>query len=176
MNRKLKTEEIIRLTAEEFQQAEKIPLIVVLDDVRSLHNVGSVFRTADAYRVEKIVLCGITATPPNAEIHKTALGAEFSVEWNYFSSAVEAVQALKNDGYTVFAIEQAEGSISMDDFRHDAGKRYAVVLGNEVKGVQQSVIDLCNGCLELPQFGTKHSLNVSVAAGIVIWEIAKIFR
>lgn len=176
MARKLHTEEILRLSPEEFAAADKIPLVVVLDDVRSLHNIGSVFRTADAYRVERIVLCGITATPPHAEIHKTALGAEFTVDWQYAADATAAVTALKAAGYVVLAVEQAEGSISMDEFIPDSRCKYAVVLGNEVKGVQQSVVDAADACLELPQFGTKHSLNVSVAAGIVIWEMAKAFR
>jgi len=176
VNRKLKTEEIRRLSPEEFAAADKLPLVVVLDDVRSLHNVGAVFRTADAYRVEEVLLCGITATPPNAEIHKTALGAEFTVAWRHFANALEAVVALKAAGFTVLAVEQAEGSRSLDTFAPERGGKYAVVLGNEVKGVQQAVIDACDGCLELPQFGTKHSLNVSVTAGIVIWEIAKKMR
>ena len=176
MARKLNTEEIIRLTPEEFKETPKIPLIVILDNVRSLHNVGSVFRTADAYCVEKVILCGITATPPNAEIHKSALGAEFSVNWAYYKETTEAVNELKQAGYTILAIEQAHDSINMDTFKAEKGKKYAVILGNEVKGVQQSVIDLSDDCLELPQFGTKHSLNVSVTAGIVIWEFAKLFR
>ena len=176
MNRKLKTEEIRRLSPEEFAAADKLSLVVVLDDVRSLHNVGAVFRTADAYRVEEVLLCGITATPPNAEIHKTALGAEFTVAWRHFANALEAVIALKAAGFTVLAVEQAEGSRSLDTFEPERGGKYAVVLGNEVKGVQQAVIDACDGCLELPQFGTKHSLNVSVTASIVIWEIAKKMR
>ena len=176
MARKLNTEEIIRLTPEEFKETPKIPLVVILDNVRSLHNVGSVFRTSDAYCVEKLILCGITATPPNAEIHKSALGAEFSVDWEYYKETTEAVNELKQAGYTVLAIEQAHDSINMDTFKAEKGKKYAVILGNEVKGVQQSVIDLSNDCLELPQFGTKHSLNVSVTAGIVIWEFAKLFR
>ena len=176
MARKLNTEEIIRLTPEEFKETPKIPLVVILDNVRSLHNVGSVFRTSDAYCVEKVILCGITATPPNAEIHKSALGAEFSVDWAYYKETTEAVNELKQAGYTVLAIEQAHDSINMDTFKAEKGNKYAVILGNEVKGVQQSVIDLSNGCLELPQFGTKHSLNVSVTAGIVIWEFAKLFR
>ena len=176
MARKLNTEEIIRLTPEEFKETPKIPLIVILDNVRSLHNVGSVFRTADAYCVEKVILCGITATPPNTEIHKSALGAEFSVDWAYYKETTEAVNELKQAGYTVLAIEQAHDSINMDTFKAEKGNKYAVILGNEVKGVQQSVIDLSDGCLELPQFGTKHSLNVSVTAGIVIWEFAKLFR
>ena len=176
MARKLNTEEIIRLTPEEFKETPKIPLVVILDNVRSLHNVGSVFRTADAYCVKKVILCGITATPPNAEIHKSALGAEFSVDWAYYKETTEAVNELKQAGYTVLAIEQAHDSINMDTFKAEKGNKYAVILGNEVKGVQQSVIDLSDGCLELPQFGTKHSLNVSVTAGIVIWEFAKLFR
>ena len=176
MARKLNTEEIIRLTPEEFKETPKIPLIVILDNVRSLHNVGSVFRTSDAYCVKKVILCGITATPPNAEIHKSALGAEFSVDWAYYKETTEAVNELKQAGYTVLAIEQAHDSINMDTFKAEKGNKYAVILGNEVKGVQQSVIDLSDGCLELPQFGTKHSLNVSVTAGIVIWEFAKLFR
>lgn len=176
MARKLNTEEIIRLTPEEFKETPKIPLIVILDNVRSLHNVGSVFRTSDAYCVEKVILCGITATPPNAEIHKSALGAEFSVDWAYYKETTEAVNELKQAGYTILAIEQAHDSINMDTFKAEKGNKYAVILGNEVKGVQQSVIDLSDDCLELPQFGTKHSLNVSVTAGIVIWEFAKLFR
>ena len=176
MARKLNTEEIIRLTPEEFKETPKISLIVILDNVRSLHNVGSVFRTSDAYCVEKVILCGITATPPNTEIHKSALGAEFSVDWAYYKETTEAVNELKQAGYTILAIEQAHDSINMDTFKAEKGNKYAVILGNEVKGVQQSVIDLSDGCLELPQFGTKHSLNVSVTAGIVIWEFAKLFR
>ena len=176
MARKLNTEEIVRLTPEEFKETPKIPLVVILDNVRSLHNVGSVFRTSDAYCVEKVILCGITATPPNAEIHKSALGAEFSVDWAYYKETTEAVNELKQAGYTILAIEQAHDSINMDTFKAEKGNKYAVILGNEVKGVQQSVIDLSDGCLELPQFGTKHSLNVSVTAGIVIWEFAKLFR
>jgi len=176
MARKLHTEEIIRLTPEEFKESPKIPLIVILDNVRSLHNVGSVFRTSDAYCVEKIILCGITATPPNAEIHKSALGAEFSIDWSYYKETTETVEELKQAGYIILAIEQAHDSINMDTFKAEKGKKYAVILGNEVKGVQQSVIDLSDDCLELPQFGTKHSLNVSVTAGIVIWEFAKMFR
>ncbi len=176
MARKLNTEEIIRLTPEEFKETPKIPLVVILDNVRSLHNVGSVFRTSDAYCVEKVILCGITATPPNTEIHKSALGAEFSVDWAYYKETTEAVNELKQAGYTMLAIEQAHDSINMDTFKAEKGNKYAVILGNEVKGVQQSVIDLSDDCLELPQFGTKHSLNVSVTAGIVIWEFAKLFR
>ena len=171
--RKLRTIEMHRLSVEEFREARKLPLTVVLDDVRSLHNVGSVFRSGDAFRVEAVYLCGITATPPHPEIHKTALGGEDSVAWRYFKTATEAVEALQKDGVTVFAVEQAEGSTKLQDLRLDTSRRYAVVLGNEVKGVHQEVVDMSDGCLEIPQFGTKHSLNVSVTAGIVIWEFAK---
>ena len=171
--RKLKTLEMHRLTVEEFQHAEKLPLVVVLDDVRSLYNVGSVFRTCDAFRVEAIYLCGITACPPHPEIHKTALGGEDSVCWRYFASAEEAVKALQEDGFFVYAIEQAEGSTLLQHLTLDRDKPYAVVFGNEVKGVHQQVVDACNGCLEIPQYGTKHSMNVSVTAGIVVWEFCK---
>lgn len=171
MNRKLKITEMNRLTVEEFKQSEKIPLVVVLDNVRSLHNIGSVFRTADAFRLERIVLCGITATPPHAEMHKTALGAEYTVDWEYVENTVEAVNNLHAEGYTVFSIEQAEGSTMLGDLELTQGRKYAVVLGNEVKGVQQEVIDHSDGCIEIPQYGTKHSLNVSVTAGIVIWDL-----
>jgi len=162
-----------RLTVEEFKQAEKLPLTVVLDDVRSLHNVGAVFRSGDAFRIEQVMLCGITATPPNAEIHKTALGGEDSVAWRYYKTAEEAVQQLRREGVIVCAVEQAEDSVMLQDLHIDPTRRYAVILGNEVKGVHQSVIDLSDACVEIPQYGTKHSLNVSVAAGIVMWEFAK---
>lgn len=171
--RKLKTIEMHRLTVDEFKAASKTPLVVVLDNVRSLHNVGSVFRTCDAFRVEAVYLCGITATPPSAEIHKTALGAEDSVEWKYFVDATEAVDELHARGTKVFAVEQVANSTMLQNLDTNENERYAVVLGNEVKGVQQTVVDHCDGCLEIPQFGTKHSLNVSVAAGIVVWEFAK---
>ena len=189
-----------RLSVEEFHEAKKMPLIVVLDDVRSLYNVGSVFRTSDAFRVEAIYLCGITATPDEVrtedgtlvrdctlkasqEIHKTALGAEESVAWRYFKTAAEAVAQLKEDGYKVLAVEQCHGSTMLGDFNpnlkpqtSNLKQRYAVVLGNEVKGVHQEVVDMCDGCLEIPQYGTKHSLNVSVTAGIVIWHFATFNR
>lgn len=168
--RKLKLEELHRISVGEFRVARKIPLIVVLDNVRSLHNVGSVFRTSDAFRVEEIILCGITATPPNVDIHKTALGAEDAVKWRYFEETPEAVQTLKSANYTVFAIEQAENSLSLESVVLEKEKRYAVIFGHEVHGVQQSVVDSCDGCIEIPQYGTKHSLNVSVTAGIVIWD------
>lgn len=174
MRKKLVTE-MGRIGRDEFSIAEKLPLTVVLDNVRSLHNVGSVFRTSDAFRVERIMLCGITATPPQTEIHKTALGAEDVVQWQYFADTMQAIDALRQQGYTVLAIEQVEGSVPLQSFALDAGKRYAVVLGNEVKGVQQQVVDVCDAAVELPQFGTKHSLNVSVTAGIVIWEFARKF-
>lgn len=164
-----------RLSIDEFHDAAKLPLIVVLDDVRSLHNVGSVFRTGDAFRIEAVYLCGITATPPHPEIHKTALGGEDSVEWHYFKSATEAIESLHRDGVFVYSIEQVEGSTKLQNLQLDTQRRYAVVFGNEVKGVQQEVVDMSDGCLEIPQFGTKHSLNVSVTAGIVVWEVAKQF-
>lgn len=172
-HRKLKITELNRISAEEFKKADKLPLVVILDNVRSLHNIGSVFRTSDAFRVECIYLCGITATPPHPEMHKTALGAEFTVDWKYVNNAVEAVDNLRQEGYVVFSIEQAENSIMLEDIQLEQGKRYAVVLGNEVKGVQQEVIDHSDGCIEIPQYGTKHSLNVSVTAGIVIWDLFK---
>lgn len=170
------------MSVEQFHEAEKLPLVVVLDGVRSLYNVGSVFRTSDAFRLAGVVLCGITATPPNAEIHKTALGAEDSVAWRYFDDTMEAVEWLRREGYTLLAIEQCEGSMMLQDFQPEisseptkACKKYAVILGNEVKGVQQQVVDVCDGCIEIPQFGTKHSMNVSVTAGIVIWHFAQSF-
>lgn len=199
--RKLRTIEMKRLSVSEFKEAEKLPLIVVLDDVRSLYNVGSVFRCGDAFRIEAVYLCGITACPPNAEIHKTALGGEDSVAWRYFEKTEDAVRQLQNDGYFVYSIEQVEGStklqnlnesinLSSDNNRQNDGltteqsresispttyghPHYAVILGNEVKGVKQTVVDMCDGCLEIPQFGTKHSLNVSTTAGIVMWEFCK---
>ena len=161
-----------RLTVDEFREAEKLPLVVVLDDVRSMYNVGSVFRTSDAFRVERIFLCGITSTPPHAEIHKTALGAEDSVAWEYFKTALEAVEKLKKEGYTVLSVEQAEGSTLLPSFHPEKGRKYAVVMGNEVKGVHQEVIDASDGCLEIPQLGTKHSMNVSVTTGIIIYQFA----
>ena len=197
-----------RLTLEEFKEAEKLPFIVVLDDVRSLYNVGSVFRSCDAFRVEAVYLCGITATPPNTEIHKTALGGEDSVDWEYFKTTEEAVEKLKQKGYFVYSIEQVEGSTKLQNlpeaheelFKQEKEsekqekesekqgkesekqensslpKGYAVIFGNEVKGVKQNIVDMSDGCLEIPQFGTKHSLNVSVTAGIVVWEFAKLLK
>jgi tRNA G18 (ribose-2'-O)-methylase SpoU len=170
--KKLRTIEMQRLSVEEFHQASKLPLIVVLDDVRSMHNVGSVFRTGDAFRIEAVYLCGITSTPPMAEIHKTALGAEDSVNWKYFKTALEAVASLKADGYEVLSVEQAHGSTMLQDFVPQKDRKYAVIFGNEVKGVHQEVVDASDDCLEIPQFGTKHSMNVSVTAGIIIWHFA----
>ena len=171
--RKVRTIEMQRLTIDEFREAEKLPLIVVLDDVRSMYNVGSVFRTCDAFRVESVYLCGISCTPPATEIHKTALGAEESVDWKYFKTALEAVQQLKKEGYTVLSVEQVEHSTKLQTFVPQKGLKYAVVLGNEVKGVHQEVVDASNGCLEIPQLGTKHSMNVSVTAGIIIYKFAE---
>lgn len=173
MNRKKLVTEMGRISGDDFRNAEKLPLVVVLDNVRSLHNVGSVFRTSDAFRVQHILLCGITATPPNAEIHKTALGAEDVVDWQYFESTDDAVAMLREQSYRIFSIEQCNGSIALQDFKTSANENYAVIMGNEVKGVQQSVVDASDGAIEIPQFGTKHSLNVSVTAGMVIWEFAK---
>ena len=173
MNKKKLVTEMGRIDRDAFAKADKLPLVVVLDNVRSLHNVGSVFRTSDAFRVERIMLCGITATPPSAEIHKTALGAEDVVGWQYYGSTMDAVAVLREGGYKVFSIEQCQGSIALQDFTTVPGERYAVVLGNEVKGVQQAVVDASDGAIEIPQFGTKHSLNDSVTAGMVIWEFAK---
>ena len=173
MARKVKTIEMQRLTVEEFREAEKLPLVVVLDDVRSMHNVGSVFRTGDAFRIEGVCLCGITSTPPSAEIHKTALGAEDSVRWEYFPTATAAVEHLHKEGYTVYSVEQVEHSTKLQRFQAEQGRKYAVVLGNEIKGVHQEVVDTSDGCLEIPQLGTKHSMNVSVTAGIVIYKFAE---
>ncbi|WP_443683920.1 RNA methyltransferase [Phocaeicola plebeius] len=175
--RKLKITEMNRLTVEEFKEVDKLPLVVVLDEVRSLHNIGAVFRTSDAFLVNCIYLCGITATPPHPEMHKTALGAEYTVDWKYFKRTQDAVNELHNDGYSVLAIEQCAGSTLLDELVLEKDRKYAIVLGNEVKGVQQEVVDICDGCIEIPQFGTKHSLNVSVTAGIMIWEFAhKLFK
>lgn len=174
--RKLKVEELNRISINEFKEAEKIPLVVVLDNIRSRNNIGSIFRTSDAFRVEEILLCGITSTPPNIEIHKTALGAENSVKWRYFDETLTAVKELLSTNYTVYSIEQAENSISQETLTLDKNKKYAVVLGHEVHGVQQEVIDISDACLEIPQYGTKHSLNVSVTGGIVIWDFFKMLK
>lgn len=172
-HRKTLTSEMQRLTVDQYREAQKVPLTVVLDNVRSQHNIGAVFRTADAFRLEQVILCGICCCPPNQEIHKTALGAEDSVSWQYFKDTTDAVRLLRQQGYVVLAIEQAADSTMLHDLRIEPDKRYAVVLGHEVWGVSQQVIDIADDCVEIPQFGTKHSLNVSVTAGIVIYEIAK---
>ncbi len=171
--RKVRTIEMQRLTIEEFREADKLPLIVVLDDVRSMYNIGSVFRTCDSFRVEALYLCGICQTPPSTEIHKTALGAEDSVSWKYFKTTLEAVAELKKEGYQILSIEQVEHSTKLQTFVPQKGQRYAVILGNEVKGVHQEVVDISDGCLEIPQLGTKHSMNVSVTAGIIIYKFAE---
>ncbi len=165
-------QEMNRLSVEDFKHAQKTPLVVVLDNVRSLHNIGSVFRTADAFRLAGVYLCGMCATPPNDEMHKTALGAELTVDWQYFPTTLEAVRQLKQAGYTVYAIEQAHDSITLDNLQITASGKYAIVLGHEVFGVAQEVVDACDACIEIPQFGTKHSLNVSVTAGIVMHHFA----
>ena len=169
--RKLNNEELPRLSAAEFKKAGKMPLVMVLDNVRSCNNVGSVFRTSDALLVNKICLCGITATPPDKEIHKTALGAENSVDWEYFQATGEALDQLKKEGYTLIAIEQVEGSIALNAFTPEPGEKLALIFGNEVKGVQQEVVNRCDKSIEIPQFGTKHSFNIAVSAGIVLWDL-----
>jgi 23S rRNA (guanosine2251-2'-O)-methyltransferase len=168
--RKLENDELPRLTVDDFKAAEKIPLVVVLDNVRSSNNIGSIFRTSDAFLVNKIYLCGICAQPPDKEIHKTALGAEYSMAWEYFKTTEVAVQYLKNEGYTIIAIEQVEGSILLPDYIPNVSEKVALVFGNEVKGVQQEIVYLCDKTIEIPQFGTKHSFNIAVSAGIVLWE------
>lgn len=171
--RKLENNELNRKSITDFKESEKTPLILVLDDIRSLHNIGSVFRTADAFLVEKIILCGITATPPNKEIHKTALGATETVAWEHKSTILEVIQNLKQENITVLAIEQVENAIFLQDFTIEKNKKYALVFGNEVYGVTQEAVALCDGCIEIPQLGTKHSLNIAVSAGIVVWDLFK---
>ena len=173
--KKLTTDEMHRLSVEEFRASEKLPLTVVLDNVRSQNNIGSVFRTADAFRVEHIALCGICSTPPHREIHKTALGAEDSVEWSYHEDTAECIRHLKERGYKVFAVEQVDDSVKLNSEIEIHNSKLAIVFGNEIEGVQESLLPLCDGSLEIPQFGTKHSLNVSCAAAIVIWEMFKKF-
>ena len=169
--RKLKNSELNRIDIETFKKVEKTPVVVILDNIRSCNNIGSVFRTSDALLIEAIYLCGFTATPPNKEIHKTALDAENSVLWQYFKETTEAVQYLKASGYKVFAIEQVENSIMLPNFQPSKDEKLALIFGNEIKGVQQKVIDLCDGSIEIPQYGTKHSFNISVSAGIVLWDV-----
>ncbi|MDO4230056.1 MAG: RNA methyltransferase [Capnocytophaga sp.] len=168
--RKLANSELIRLDIEEFKKATKTPLIVILDNIRSLNNIGSVFRTSDAFLIEKIYLCGITATPPNKEIHKTALGATESVDWEYAKDTLGVVNQLKSENVCVMSIEQTKNAIKLNDFQPQKDKKYAIIFGNEVKGVEQEVVSISDGVIEIPQYGTKHSLNVSVSAGIVIWD------
>ena len=169
--RKINNDELTRLTVDGFRQADKTPIVVVLDHIRSSNNVGSVFRTSDALLVRKICLCGITATPPDKEIHKTALGAEDSVEWEHFQTTEEAVEILRKEGYTIIAIEQVEGSIPLQEYIPAPDAKLALIFGNEVKGVQQQVVNLCDQTIEIPQYGTKHSFNISVSAGIVLWDL-----
>ena len=171
--RKLENNELERKSIEAFKEAEKTPIIIVLDDIRSLHNIGSVFRTADAFLIEKIHLCGITAIPPNKEIQKTALGATETVAWEHNIDVLKVIEDLKKEGVTVLAIEQVESAIFLQDFKVEKGKKYALVFGNEVYGVSQEAVALCNVCIEIPQLGTKHSLNISVSAGIVVWDLFK---
>lgn len=171
--RKLKLEELGRISIEEFKEVEKIPVVVVLDNIRSMHNIGSVFRTSDAFRIQKVYLCGITARPPHKDIRKTALGATESIEWEYVEDAIDLIPRLKNENYSILSIEQTESSTSLSDYEIKSDRAYAVVFGNEVDGVQQEVIDQSDLCIEVPQEGTKHSLNVSVCAGIVLWEFFK---
>ncbi|CAL2080240.1 RNA methyltransferase [Tenacibaculum sp. 190524A05c] len=169
--RKLRNNELGRISVDEFKEAEKTPIIVVLDNIRSLNNVGSVFRTSDAFLIEKIYLCGITATPPNKEIHKTALGATESVAWEYVEDTLTLVEKLKDEGVKVFAIEQADNSTKLNQLAVDKEEKYAIVFGNEVKGVQQEVVTASHNCIEIPQLGTKHSLNISVSCGVVLWDL-----
>ena len=191
MHRKLKNNELGRLSQEEFKSAGKINVTVVLDNIRSQHNIGAAFRTSDSFLIEKILLCGCCATPPTAEIHKSALGAEFSVDWEYHKETIDAIAALKGKGYTIVSIEQAENSIKLQDMEkflnpdnsspataqeNLSGRKYALVFGNEVKGVQQEVVDMSHAVIEIPQFGTKHSLNISVSLGIVLWEFCKALK
>lgn len=174
--RKLKIYEIERIDAEQFKESDKIPAVIILDNIRSAHNVGSFFRTSDAFRIAHIYLCGITAQPPNNEIRKTALGATESVDWSYHETTEEVVKDLQTKGFLVAGIEQVDNPVMLEDYRNENNQPIAMVFGNEVKGVQQSVLDMCDMAIEIPQYGTKHSLNVSVSGGIVIWEVFKQFR
>jgi tRNA G18 (ribose-2'-O)-methylase SpoU len=169
--RKLENSELDRKSIEDFKKSDKTPLILVLDDIRSLHNIGSVFRTADAFLIEKIILCGITATPPNKEIHKTALGATETVAWEHHENVLEVIENLKKENVLTLAIEQVESAIFLQDFKVEKNQKYALVFGNEVYGVAQEAVAICDGCIEIPQLGTKHSLNIAVSAGIVVWDL-----
>lgn len=171
--RKLENSELDRKSIEDFKKSDKTPLILVLDDIRSLHNIGSVFRTADAFLIEKIILCGITATPPNKEIHKTALGATETVAWEHHENVLEVIENLKKENVLTMAIEQVESAVFLQDFKVEPNQKYALIFGNEVYGVSQEAVAICNGCIEIPQLGTKHSLNISVSAGIVVWDLFK---
>lgn len=171
--RKLENSELDRKSIEDFKGAKKTPIIIVLDDIRSLHNIGSVFRTSDAFLIEKIYLCGITATPPNKEIHKTALGATETVDWEHQQDIVSVIEKLKKENVSVFSIEQVENAVFLQDFKVEANKKYALIFGNEVYGVSQKAVEMSDGCIEIPQLGTKHSLNISVSTGIVIWDFFK---
>ncbi len=173
--RKITNQELGRPSVEQFAAMEKMAVTVVLDNVRSAQNVGAFFRTGDAFAVEKVVLCGITATPPSRDIHKSSLGAEFTVAWEYYQATTEAVTALKEQGYTVLSIEQVEGAVMLDKLEVDTTKKYALVFGNEVMGVDQAVVDMCDGAIEIPQLGTKHSINVSVCGGVVLWKFFETF-
>jgi tRNA G18 (ribose-2'-O)-methylase SpoU len=169
--RKLKLDELNRVSVDEFKEQEKLPVAVVLDNVRSMHNVGSIFRTSDGFAVEQVILCGITGQPPHREIEKTALGATQSIDWKYFPDTLQAVQKLRDNGYQIIAVEQAENSLMLHQFEPQAGKKYALIFGNEVNGVSDEVMKQIDTCIEIPQFGTKHSFNIVVSAGIVLWDI-----
>jgi len=171
MNKKLKLEELNRISVSEFKSAEKFPVVVVLDNIRSAFNIGSIFRTADALAIEGVYLCGITATPPHREIYKTALGASESVDWKYFQNTMDSISELKKNGFIIISLEQVEDSLMLDNFVSTKDSKYALVVGNEVDGVMQEVIDSSDVCIEIPQYGTKHSYNVSVSAGIALWDI-----
>ena len=171
--RKLSNSELNRISVEEYKVVEKLPIVIVLDNIRSSNNIGSVFRTADAFRIECLHLCGITSTPPNKDIQKTALGSTSSVEWKYFNNTIESIKQLKNEGYLIYSIEQVDESCKLDTFIPENDTKIALVFGNEVKGVEENIIELSDKCIEIPQFGTKHSLNISVSAGIVIWDFFK---
>lgn len=174
--RKLENSELERKSIEDFKSSEKTPIIIILDDIRSLHNIGSVFRTSDAFLIEKIYLCGITAIPPNKEIHKTALGATETVTWEYQKDVLEVIENLKKENTLVYAIEQVENAVFLNDFKVKANEKYALVFGNEVYGVSQEAVKICDGTIEIPQLGTKHSLNISVSAGIVVWDLFQKMR
>ncbi len=174
--RKLLNKELDRKTVEQFRQSIKSPFVIVLDNVRSQSNIGSIFRTADAFVTEAIYLCGITARPPHRDIQKTALGATETVKWEYFSKTIDAVIRLKKDGYLIVGVEQTEGSVALNEFNFEHDRRYALVFGHEINGVDQEVLNMCDSCIEIPQFGTKHSFNIAISAGIVLWELYKAFK